>query len=51
MLANLHIGALTGALAGAAYGLSNIPDRWLRPLAWRDEIIATGKALIAQGRD
>jgi ADP-ribosyl-[dinitrogen reductase] hydrolase len=28
------VGAITGQLAGAIWGLSSIPDRWLRPLAW-----------------
>lgn len=26
------VGAVTGALAGARYGLSQIPDRWIQPL-------------------
>jgi ADP-ribosyl-[dinitrogen reductase] hydrolase len=39
-------GAVAGQIAGAAYGLSAIPERWLTDLAWRDEIIARGRALI-----
>ncbi|WP_336490776.1 ADP-ribosylglycohydrolase family protein [Methylobacterium nigriterrae] len=30
------VGAVTGQLAGALYGASAIPQRWLEPLAWRD---------------
>ena len=30
------VGAVTGQLAGAIYGESSIPERWLEPLAWRD---------------
>lgn len=40
------IGAVTGMLAGASYGLRAIPDRWLLPLAWRDEIAAIGERLL-----
>ena len=29
------VGAVTGALAGAKWGASAIPKRWLDPLAWR----------------
>ncbi len=29
------VGAVTGALAGAKWGESAIPKRWLEPLAWR----------------
>ena len=32
------VGAVAGQLAGALYGRSAIPERWLAPLAWRDEI-------------
>lgn len=32
------IGAITGQLAGAFYGLEAIPDRWLAPLHWRRKI-------------
>ncbi|GJD95405.1 ADP-ribosylglycohydrolase family protein [Methylobacterium iners] len=31
-------GAIVGQLAGAFYGLSGIPDRWLNRVAWRDRI-------------
>ncbi|TXN00179.1 ADP-ribosylglycohydrolase family protein [Methylobacterium sp. WL64] len=33
------VGAVTGQLAGALYGASAIPERWLHPLAWRDQLI------------
>jgi ADP-ribosyl-[dinitrogen reductase] hydrolase len=29
-------GAIAGQLAGAVYGFNEIPDRWLKDLAWRD---------------
>ncbi|TXM64692.1 ADP-ribosylglycohydrolase family protein [Methylobacterium sp. WL12] len=32
------MGAVTGQLAGALYGLSAIPERWLSPLAWSAKI-------------
>lgn len=40
------IGAVTGMLAGATYGLGAVPKRWLHELAWCDEIIAIGHRLI-----
>lgn len=33
------VGAVTGALAGAYYGLSGIPERWLEPLKDRERLI------------
>lgn len=33
------VGAVTGQIAGARYGLSGIPEDWLAKLAWRDHII------------
>jgi ADP-ribosyl-[dinitrogen reductase] hydrolase len=41
------VGAVTGQLAGALYGLSAIPQRWLEPLAWRDRIESLGDRLLA----
>jgi ADP-ribosyl-[dinitrogen reductase] hydrolase len=41
------VGAVTGQLAGAHYGLSAIPPDWLEVLAWRDEIISLGRRLFA----
>ena len=39
------VGAVTGQLAGALYGLSGIPADWLEKLAWRDDIVARGEKL------
>ena len=40
------VGAVTGQLAGAIYGLSGIPERWLEPLAWRHELTEMVDLLI-----
>jgi ADP-ribosyl-[dinitrogen reductase] hydrolase len=32
------IGAVAGALLGAKYGLSSIPERWLNGLLWRSKL-------------
>lgn len=40
------IGAVTGQIAGATYGLSAIPERWLSRLAWKEEIEDLGRQLI-----
>jgi len=40
------VGAVTGQLAGAFYGASAIPDRWLHPLAWRSEISEVADQLL-----
>lgn len=40
------VGAVAGQLAGAIWGASAIPHRWLEPLTWRDRIQATADALI-----
>jgi ADP-ribosyl-[dinitrogen reductase] hydrolase len=34
------VGAVTGQIAGALYGLNTIPGEWLEVLAWKDRIIA-----------
>lgn len=39
------VGAVTGQLAGALYGLSGIPSDWLEKLAWRDDIIGRAEKL------
>ena len=39
------VGAVAGQLAGARYGLSGIPRRWLAPLAWRDRLEAVAADL------
>jgi ADP-ribosyl-[dinitrogen reductase] hydrolase len=41
------VGAVTGQLAGALYGLDAIPARWLEPLAWRKRILDLGERLLA----
>lgn len=41
------VGAVTGQLAGALYGLSAIPKRWLAPLFWRSEISRSADVLLA----
>jgi len=43
------IGAVTGQLAGAIYGRSGIPDRWLAKLAWRERIEERALALLNAG--
>lgn len=40
------VGAVTGQLAGALYGASAIPERWLKPLAWRNRITTTADQLF-----
>ncbi len=39
------VGAVTGQLAGALYGSSAIPQRWLEKLAWRERIEGLADAL------
>lgn len=41
------VGAVAGQLAGAIWGVGAIPERWLRPLAWRGRIEALGRALMS----
>jgi ADP-ribosyl-[dinitrogen reductase] hydrolase len=41
------VGAVAGQLAGAVYGEAGIPERWLAPLAWRDELRDMAGALAA----
>lgn len=40
-------GAVYGQLAGAAYGMTGIPSRWLDRLAWRDRIQAMADRLAS----
>jgi ADP-ribosylglycohydrolase len=40
-------GAVYGRIAGAFYGLSGIPDRWLAKLHWRDQIDSLASQLVA----
>lgn len=39
-------GAVTGALAGARWGYTAIPDQWLQPLKDRDELIKLADRLL-----
>ncbi len=43
------VGAVTGQLAGALYGRSGIPERWLNVLAWRDHIEQRAMDLVRVG--
>ena len=40
------VAAVTGQLAGALYGLSGIPDRWLERIAWKDRLLDTAQRLL-----
>ena len=42
------VGAVTGQLAGALYGYSRIPERWLAPLAWRPRLLGMADSLLRQ---
>jgi ADP-ribosyl-[dinitrogen reductase] hydrolase len=44
------VAAVTGQIAGALWGYGGIPERWLQRLAWRDEIEARGRQLLAARR-
>jgi ADP-ribosyl-[dinitrogen reductase] hydrolase len=39
------VGAVAGQIAGARFGLSGIPEPWIKVLAWRDDIIEMGRKL------
>lgn len=41
------VGAVAGQIAGAAWGASAIPERWLRKLHWRERIESMAAELIA----
>jgi ADP-ribosyl-[dinitrogen reductase] hydrolase len=41
------IGAVTGMIAGAMFGLSSVPARWLHRLAWSDKLVVTSERLLA----
>ena len=43
------VGAVTGQLAGALYGIGSIPERWLERLAWRDSIVTVADTLLRRG--
>jgi ADP-ribosyl-[dinitrogen reductase] hydrolase len=40
------VGAICGQLAGAIWGASAIPDRWMEKLAWGDKLEAASGALL-----
>jgi ADP-ribosylglycohydrolase len=42
-------GAVYGQIAGAAYGMSGLPARWLEKLAWRDRIREMAEQLLEAG--
>ena len=42
------VGAVTGQLAGALYGYSRIPERWMTPLAWRPRLLGMADSLLRQ---
>lgn len=39
------VGAVTGQIAGAAYGAAAIPEKWLNRLAWNNRLIKTAEQL------
>lgn len=43
------VAAVTGQLAGALWGLSGIPERWVAKLAWADDIKARAEKLVQLG--
>lgn len=45
------VGAVTGQLAGALWGVGGIPGEWLAALAWRDRIERLAEGLFRRGRD
>ncbi|WP_372982665.1 ADP-ribosylglycohydrolase family protein [Marinobacter sediminum] len=44
------VGAVTGQIAGAAWGASSIPSRWLNQLSWRKEIETSALGLAAMSQ-
>ena len=41
------LGAVTGALAGARFGASGLPDRWLETVEYREDLELLGQALAS----
>ena len=39
------VGAVTGQIAGAAWGEASIPSRWLNSLVWRNQIVDMANGL------
>ncbi|TXN42378.1 ADP-ribosylglycohydrolase family protein [Methylobacterium sp. WL7] len=44
------VGAVTGQVAGAVFGVSAIPQRWLEPLAWRGQLETLAAQLLRLAR-
>jgi len=44
------VAAITGQLAGALWGVENIPAGWLAKLAWREHIERLGLRLLNRGQ-
>ncbi len=40
------VGAITGQMAGAAYGVAAIPEEWFAPLAWNARLATTAEHLF-----
>ncbi len=40
------VGAVTGQIAGATYGLSAIPEEWVSRLAWSERLVGIGQQLF-----
>lgn len=43
------VGAITGQLAGATYGVSSIPEEWFAQLAWNARLATTAEQLFEAG--
>ena len=41
------LGAVTGAVAGARFGATALPERWLEQLQYREELELLAKALAS----
>ncbi|MGE8131362.1 ADP-ribosylglycohydrolase family protein [Methylobacterium sp. NPDC080182] len=39
------VGAVTGQIAGAAYGVSAVPEEWFNRLAWNDRLVENAQQL------
>ena len=42
------VGAVAGQIAGAAWGMTGIPDRWLSTLHWRDKLESLAVSLVCR---
>ncbi|WP_456686979.1 ADP-ribosylglycohydrolase family protein [Bradyrhizobium sp. P5_C11_2] len=45
------VGAITGQIGGAAYGLSSIPEKWFQALAWNSKLTDRADSLIHSSVD